>query len=264
MTNKSREKELARAAAKREEEKRKAKRRAGVLRVLAAVVAIVVAAGVIKVIVDQPRRRGASGNSPSPPLDFPCDTEPPKVTSVKLVAPEAPAMTIDPDKNYGVVMNTGCGQMQMKLFAKQSPITVNNFVTLAKKHWYNGLVFHRVSAPIEVIQAGDPKCSDGGPDCGTGGPGYTITDEYENGLPFKIGSVAMANSGQPDTSGSQFFIITGERGLSLPPEYTVFGQLVGQASLDVARRIQSVPVNGETPKAPVWIRGVKITETKGR
>src|SRR5207302_10764352 len=124
---------------------------------------------------------------------------------------------------------TSCGDIVVKLFPAQSPHTVNSFVFLAAHHFFDGTFFHRIANELDVIQGGDPTES------GSGGPGYTIPDEYSNGLKFKVGSLAMANTGQPNTGGSQFFFIDGPKGLTLPPKYTIFGQIV--QGLDVAKTI---------------------------
>ncbi|MGA0068988.1 MAG: peptidylprolyl isomerase, partial [Miltoncostaeaceae bacterium] len=104
-----------------------------------------------------------------------------------------------------------------------------------------------------VIQGGDP---DGN---GTGGPGYTFEDELPKAGDYKLGSVAMANSG-PNTNGSQFFIITGQQGVQLPPNYSLFGQVT--SGQDVADKISTMAAPGtETPDPPVTIEKVTITET---
>jgi cyclophilin family peptidyl-prolyl cis-trans isomerase len=171
-------------------------------------------------------------------------------------------MTIDKSGNYSASMRTSCGTMQIQLFARQSPLTVNNFVNLSEEGWYDGLIFHRVNNDIDIIQTGDPYCVTQPSQCGSGGPGYSFPDELKNGLSLKVGSVAMANSG-PDTNGSQIFIITGPAGTTLPPNYTVFGQVT--KGMDVAKKIQGVPVGGsagDTPLEQIWIDSVKIDQSK--
>ena len=164
----------------------------------------------------------------------------------------APKMAIDPKATYTAVLRTSEGNITIALDPKTAPKTVNNFVFLSKEGFYDGLTFHRV-IPDFVIQGGDP---DGN---GTGGPGYAFEDELPKAGDYKLGSVAMANSG-PNTNGSQFFIITGQQGVQLPPNYSLFGQVTkGQ---DVADKISTMAAPGtETPDPPVTIEKVTITET---
>ncbi|HEY3066332.1 MAG TPA: peptidylprolyl isomerase [Methylomirabilota bacterium] len=109
------------------------------------------------------------------------------------------------------------GEIRIDFFPEDAPKTVENFVTLAKKGFYNGLAFHRV-VPDFVVQGGDPKGN------GTGGPGYTIKAEF-NKQKHVRGSVAMARSQHPDSAGSQFYITYGPTP-HLDGQYTVFGKVV--------------------------------------
>jgi peptidyl-prolyl cis-trans isomerase B (cyclophilin B) len=128
-----------------------------------------------------------------------------------------PPMTIDAKKKYTATFNTSRGEIVIELHAKDKPITVNNFVFLAKDKFYDGINFHRVIADF-MIQGGCPQGT------GTGGPGYRFEDEIK-GKPnvHKVGSLSMANAG-PGTNGSQFFITHVETGY-LDPKHTVFGQV---------------------------------------
>jgi peptidylprolyl isomerase/peptidyl-prolyl cis-trans isomerase B (cyclophilin B) len=108
------------------------------------------------------------------------------------------------------------GEIRMEFFPEDAPKTVENFVGLAKKGFYNGLAFHRV-VPGFVVQGGDPKGN------GTGGPGYTIKAEFNNQKHVR-GSVAMARSQHPDSAGSQFYICYGPHP-HLDGQYTVFGRV---------------------------------------
>src|SRR5690242_17241182 len=115
--------------------------------------------------------------------------------------PAPPQMAIDPKKKYSATIETNRGTIEMDLFAKDAPMTVNNFVFLARAGFYNGLKFHRV-IPDFMIQGGDPTGT------GSGGPGYKFgdeTDSRKNPNKHKVGSLSMANAG-PNTNGSQFFI----------------------------------------------------------
>jgi len=144
-----------------------------------------------------------------------------RVNTQKYAA--APAMTIDASKSYTATVVTTAGTFTIDLDAKTAPITVNNFVFLADKGYYQCVIFHRV-IPTFMDQSGDPTGT------GTGGPGYTIADEYPPKAAnaadqYPLGSVAMANTGSPNTGGSQFFIVAGPEGESLPNSYSLFGQV---------------------------------------
>ena len=166
----------------------------------------------------------------------------------------APPMCIDPAKTYVAHVSTDVGTFDITLDAKAAPKTVNNFVFLAEYHYYDGTVFHRV-IPDFVVQGGDPTGT------GTGGPGYTFADELPKAGAYKLGSVAMANSG-PNTNGSQFFIVTGDAGASLQPNYSLFGQVT--QGLDVVAAIDAVGIPGTqdgVPSEVVTIKSVTIKES---
>ena len=126
---------------------------------------------------------------------------------------------------------TAKGDVNINLLSDKSPVTVANFVNLAKKGYYDGLKFHRVIDNF-MAQGGDPTGT------GMGGPGYRFEDEVNNGLNFsKAGKLAMANAG-PGTNGSQFFITT------VPTEWlngnhTIFGEVVSEADLDVVKKLSN-------------------------
>jgi peptidyl-prolyl cis-trans isomerase B (cyclophilin B) len=130
---------------------------------------------------------------------------------------QPPKMTIDPNKKYAATISTSKGEIICDLFAKEAPITVNNFVFLATDKFYDGTKFHRVIADF-MIQGGDPEGT------GRGDPGYRFADEVKNN-PHKhqVGSISMANAG-PNTNGSQFFI-THVATNWLDGKHTVFGQV---------------------------------------
>jgi peptidyl-prolyl cis-trans isomerase B (cyclophilin B) len=169
---------------------------------------------------------------------------------------EAP-MCIDAAKKYTAVVTTNKGSYTATLDAKKAPKAVNNFVVLARYHYFDITTCHRI-IPNFVVQCGDPGTGPGGP--GTGGPGYTFADELPAKGEYKIGSLAMANSGV-NTNGSQFFLITGPDGAALPPNYSLFGQLdAGQEAiiktLDAAGTKAGVPT-----KELVYIEKVEIKES---
>jgi cyclophilin family peptidyl-prolyl cis-trans isomerase len=162
-----------------------------------------------------------------------------------------PPMTIDLNKQYTAVIKTTDGDMTAELYAKDAPITVNNFVFLANQHFYDGVIFHRIIKGF-MVQTGDPTGT------GTGGPGYRFKDEPVK-RPYTRGTLAMANAG-PNTNGSQFFIMQQDN--PLPPNYTIFGKLT--AGLDVLDQIANTPVgpspSGEmsAPKEKVTIESITI------
>ena len=161
-------------------------------------------------------------------------------------------MAVDPSKSYQAEFVTNNGTMVAHPDANDSPQTVNNFVNLARHHYYDGLVFHRIIREF-MIQGGCPEGS------GRGGPGYRFADELPAPGRYKVGSLAMANAG-PNTNGSQFFIISGAHGVQLPPQYSLFGQLV--SGLEVLDEIQKVGTNAQDrPKDDVVIESITITES---
>jgi cyclophilin family peptidyl-prolyl cis-trans isomerase len=133
-----------------------------------------------------------------------------------------------------------------------APKTVNNFVFLARYHYFEGIFFHRV-IPGFVLQGGDPTGT------GTGGPGYRFADELPRPGRYEVGSLAMANAG-PDTNGSQFFVISGPNGVRLPPQYSLFGKVV--SGLDVVAVIDAIGTASGKPSERVLIESVTVTESE--
>ena len=167
--------------------------------------------------------------------------------------PDVPEMGIDPSKRYTATMDTSLGELVIALDPIAAPKTVNNFVFLARYHYYDGVIFHRIIKGF-VCQGGDPTGT------GRGGPGYKFEDELPAGGRYEIGSLAMANAG-PNTNGSQFFVISGSQGARLPPQYSLFGKVV--KGLDVVERMQSVATDRQDkPLEDVVINSVTITEAE--
>ena len=180
------------------------------------------------------------------------DTKPPDNPN-RPTFTAAPAMTVDPAKKYTATFETSCGKITADLDAKGAPKTVNSFVFLANKKFFDGLTFHRAVKNF-VIQGGDPQGT------GNGGPGYQFEDEPpKDGPPYyKLGSLAMANSG-PNTNGSQFFIITGQGGTQLPNQYSRFGMVTG--GLEVAQKMETfatLPDPPGKPSRPLYIFSLTI------
>jgi cyclophilin family peptidyl-prolyl cis-trans isomerase len=162
-----------------------------------------------------------------------------------------PPMVIDVDKRYTATMVTSKGTLTIALSPEQAPRTVNSFVFLARYHYFDGVVFHRV-IPGFVLQGGDPTGT------GRGGPGYTFADELPAAGRYELGSLAMANAG-PDTNGSQFFVISGPDGMRLPPSYSLFGKVV--SGLDVVADIDALGSRSGKPKETVTIESVTVAES---
>ncbi len=163
----------------------------------------------------------------------------------------APAMFIDPEKTYTATMVTSKGTLEILLDPLAAPATVNSFVFLARWHYFDGIVFHRI-IPGFVLQGGDPTGS------GAGGPGYRFNDELPKAGRYELGSLAMANAG-PNTNGSQFFVISGPDGVRLPPLYALFGKVV--KGLDVVATINDVGTPSGKPREDVVIESVTISES---
>ena len=165
---------------------------------------------------------------------------------------EPPPMCVDPSKRYTATMETSMGTLTIALDAATAPLTVNNFVVLARYHYYDGVIFHRIINGF-MCQGGDPTGT------GRGGPGYRFADELPKPGRYEIGSLAMANAG-PNTNGSQFFLISGPNGAGLPPQYSLFGKVV--QGLDVVDAMQRVETDrNDRPLTDVTINSVTITES---
>jgi cyclophilin family peptidyl-prolyl cis-trans isomerase len=162
-------------------------------------------------------------------------------------------MEIDQQKQYKATLHTTAGDITVELNAKATPITVNNFVALARKGFYNNTIFHRVLKDF-MIQGGDPQGT------GAGGPGYQFDDEPFEGE-YTRGTLAMANAG-PNTNGSQFFIM--HKDTPLQKNYVIFGKVI--QGIEVVDKIAEAEVStgrtGEpsTPVNPVKVTSVDIVE----
>ncbi len=164
---------------------------------------------------------------------------------------------IDPSKTYTATLDTSSGDITLELFASEAPLTVNNFVNLARDGFYEGGQFHRVIKDF-MIQGGCPLGT------GTGGPGYRFQDEPVT-RKYVRGTLAMANAG-PNTNGSQFFIVHGGEA-PLPPNYTIFGILTdGGEVLDTLANSPVGRSRGGEPSEPterLAINNITIEESDG-
>ena len=164
---------------------------------------------------------------------------------------KAPEMRIEPGTSYRAVLDTTQGRVAVDLLAEQAPVTVNNFVFLAREGFYDGLIFHRVIDGF-MIQGGDPNGT------GTGGPGYQFEDEFRPDLRFDgPGILAMANAG-PNTNGSQFFITMADTP-HLNGRHTIFGRVA--EGMEVVEAISKLPTDHQDrPTEDARIERVTIEE----
>ncbi|MFF0475559.1 peptidylprolyl isomerase [Streptomyces sp. NPDC004284] len=247
----------ARQQQRREENRRKAKRRNTVI---AASLAVVLAAGGA-VYASVALTGDSSKASDAAASDTPTTPAP---TQSESASPE-PKLTVDQKATYAMALKTNEGEITVTMDAAKTPHTVNSFKHLADKKYFDGTKCHRLTTQgIYVLQCGDPKGD------GTGGPGYTIPDENlgalgkagaDGAVTFPAGTVAMANTGQPGTGGSQFFLVY--KDTKLPPSYTPFGK-IDAAGLKVVQDVAKAGVEGGAtdgaPKTHVTIEKATVTE----
>lgn len=183
-------------------------------------------------------------------------------STVSPVVPADNSKIMSPDqqpdltKEYSqAVIKTTDGDITVKFYASDSPLTVNNFLNLAQAGFYNGTKFHRIIKDF-MIQGGDPLSKETDSSVwGTGGPGYQFKDEF-NSHKLVLGSLAMANSG-PGTNGSQFFIVTAQETPWLDGHHTNFGEVV--KGLDIVQKIGNVATGaGDRPVQDVVINSIEL------
>lgn len=154
------------------------------------------------------------------------------------------------------VISTSCGDITIELDPASAPENVNSFVFLARQGFYDGTIIHRL-VPEFVIQGGDPEAT------GLGGPGYTVPDEFpDSDFVYVPGTVAVARSALANSGGSQFFIVTGEQGEVLAPQFSVIGMVT--SGFDAIERITQIEVGGpsnegSTPQETIYIESVVIS-----
>jgi cyclophilin family peptidyl-prolyl cis-trans isomerase len=290
MSKRSRDRQLAKLAARRQAERTAALRRRNlIVGILAGVVALVVVVVGLSVLLGDDPETAAPTPTPASPSGSPSPSAEPG-TKTGTVTPTAatesgevacgadepakagkpkpqfagpPPMDVDRKATYTATMQTSCGAIVIELDPKRAPQTVNSFVFLAEKGYFDGQYFHRLDTSIDVIQGGDPSGN------GTGGPGYAIPDELTGDESYTPGTLAMANAGA-NSGGSQFFLITGPAGTNLDgnPAFTIFGKVI--EGLDVAQRIQKLPIvdpagdiSGQRPAEAVYIESVTIEMSGG-
>jgi peptidyl-prolyl cis-trans isomerase B (cyclophilin B) len=238
------------------EQRRRAKRRVILLGGLGATLVLALVGGVSWVVLGG----GGSGSAASGG-GFCADVAPGSASGTHWDA--EPPMTISPAASYQAVLRTSCGTVRIDLNAKAAPHTVNSFAFLARQHYFDHSRCHRLTTRgIHVLQCGDPTGT------GTGSPGYGFPSEnladprIQHGS-YPAGIVAMANTGRPNSNGSQFFLVYQDS--PLPPDYTPFGTVT--AGLDVLRHIaqdgsdSSNSAGDGRPNDPVVLNSVTVTRS---
>lgn len=182
----------------------------------------------------------------------------PSGTAARKVS--APPATPDTSATYTATFNTNRGAIVVDLLGSKAPCTVNSFVSLADQKFFNNTPCPRLSNTegLYILQCGDPTGT------GSGGPGYEFGNENLTGATYPAGTLAMANSGQPDSNGSQFFFVF--KATDLPPSYTPFGQVVSGLNVlqGVGNRGFGPPLNsagGGAPKESVQFESVTVSKT---
>lgn len=217
-------------------------------RIIALGVAVVILAAVVAVVL---LFSSSESSDEGPELADACRTaEQPGPKEVDLTAPR-PGQTLKKGEKARAVVETSCGSFTIQLDTERAPKTANSFAFLAEQGAYDGTWFHRI-VPDFVIQGGDPSGD------GTGGPGYSIKERPPKDLTYSPGVVAMAKTGADPagTSGSQFFIVTGSQGATLPPEYALVGEVT--EGMDVVELIGEKGDSSQQPTVPVLIDSVTI------
>jgi cyclophilin family peptidyl-prolyl cis-trans isomerase len=254
MSKKTREKQLAKLAARRAAERRR-RRRNRAIAIGTATLLVLGAGGAVAwtLLTGEPQRPQAGDDQQDEPTGVACDGKVPQAADERKPRfDKPPRLDLKEGADYSAAIATSCGKVDVDLFEDQTPLTVNNFVFLAEKGFFDGLTFHRVTteSSLRVIQGGDPKGD------GTGGPGYQFDDEIVGKLKFdEPGLLAMANSGE-DTNGSQFFITLNEP-KHLNGIHTIFGEVTD--GMDVVREINAIPTDAsDAPEQTVYIEGITI------
>jgi peptidyl-prolyl cis-trans isomerase B (cyclophilin B) len=259
VSSDQRRRQLAREKFERQQQRRqKSRRKKQRNTIIAASLAVVLAAGVAAYA-------SAGLSDPDSGISASSPDESPRPGPSEIAVPE-PGMSIDKKAKYAMSLTTNEGGISIAMDAAKTPRTVNSFKSLADKGFFDGTKCHRLTTQgIFVLQCGDPKGD------GSGGPGYTIPDENltalgkagaDGSVTYPAGTVAMANTGQPDSGGSQFFLVYKDS--KLPPGYTPFGTMDDKglkAVQDVAKAGVAGGVQDGAPKKAVTIE--KATVTKG-
>ncbi|MFD6281312.1 peptidylprolyl isomerase [Streptomyces sp. NPDC060209] len=241
---------------RREEARRRTRRLAVIIASSVAVVAVIGAGAYVSLDGDDSKTSADAGASASPSAS---------PSASESSAPE-PAMEIDKKAKYSMSLKTSQGDIGIAMDAAKTPHTTNSFKALADKGYFDSTKCHRLTTEgIFVLQCGDPKGD------GTGGPGYTIPDENltalgkagdDGAVTYPAGTVAMANTGQPGTGGSQFFLVY--KDTKLPPSYTPFGTM-DDAGLKAVKKVAEAGVadgaGDGAPKKAVTVEKATVDKT---
>ncbi|CAM5237101.1 peptidylprolyl isomerase [Streptomyces aurantiogriseus] len=270
VTQEQRKRQLAREKFLRQQQRRTAARRKARVRnsVIASVLGVILVGSLTLyttgALKDDDKSNASSESSPAATPSAakdPCEKA--AAGSVKTATwKKEPAMTIEKSAKYTMKLATTCGDIDVALKTSAAPHTVNSFNFLASKGYFDHTKCHRLTTNgIYVLQCGDPTGS------GSGGPGYTIPDENLKDTSLKdnvypAGTVAMANTGQAHTGGSQFFLVYQDS--SLPPSYTPFGT-VSAEGMAVLKKIaaagESTGAGDGAPNATVVINKATVTKS---
>jgi len=240
-----RQRELARRRAERQaarragERQRRRKRRLAVGLTVGGVVAVVALILLAVTVFQGDESKPTASDSPTPsptPVPVACDAKAPPAPK-KQTFPKEPELVVDKAKTYTGHLKTSCGEIVFSMDAAKAPHATNSFAFLASKDYYDGTFCHRMtnSPGLTVLQCGD---QDG---TGAGSPGYTLEEENLTGAKYTRGTVAMAKTQAPHSTGSQFFLV--DKDSELPPEYTVVGTMT-PASLKVLDKILALGIEG--------------------
>ncbi|GGV61735.1 peptidylprolyl isomerase [Streptomyces griseoloalbus] len=272
VSQEQRRRQLAREKFLRQQQRRTETRRKSRIRnsVIASVLGVVLVGslalyttGTLKQDDDKTNANAEVTPSASAPSKAPDPCDKPAEGKVKSETwKKEPAMSIDKSAKYTLELDTTCGAIDVALKASAAPHTVNSFDFLAKKGYFDHSKCHRLTTNgIYVLQCGDPTGT------GTGGPGYTIPDENLKDKSLKdniypAGTVAMANTGQKDSGGSQFFLVYQDS--QLPPSYTPFGT-ISEAGMKVLKKIagagESTGAGDGAPNATVVIDKAAVSKS---
>jgi peptidyl-prolyl cis-trans isomerase B (cyclophilin B) len=280
-TKKERQRKLARDAYERRMQRQTQRaRRAKQLSVSVIMAVLVVAVGVgglvIAGVFSSPKHTAAAGaHSPSATPSAPSASATPSPSSTPAMVDgkcvyipggtasrkvSLPPATPDTKASYVATVKTNRGNIVIDLLNSKAPCTVNSFVALSSQGFYNKTPCPRLSntGGLYILQCGDPTGTT------SGGPGYEFASENLTGATYPAGTLAMANSGAPDSNGSQFFLVF--QNTSLSPNYTPFGRIVSGLNIlqNVGKRGFGPPLNpagGGAPKEKVEIDRVTITKT---
>jgi peptidylprolyl isomerase len=230
---------------------------------IAFAVLVVTAVVVAGSVASSDKKESGGGPKPKDKPAVACDAEVPETHEPMRF--DAPDQVLRDGVDYGATIHTSCGDIDVDLLENDAPVTVNNFVFLAQQGYYDGLEWFRVESN-SVIETGDPNNQLFEP---PDDPGYTIEEELgDQPRDYVFGTVAMANEGRPDTTGSNFFIVIHEnRPAGYQAAYSIFGR-VDEGSFEVLSEIGKQPVKGGNvpleavrPSIPIYVESIEIVES---